>query len=310
MQLNLSPATPGGTRDSGPTTSPARLWPYLAAGVVLTGAALIGANPVVSTTLADPQERAVQLTSSDDWGSVFTDAFANLQQIGTEIAADPAPVLTQVIENQTALADTLNTNLETIGNTLSTFASDGLPQALQALSSGIQSGDISDAVNDFNTALLLGLIGVAQPIQTILGLPGETAQNFANVVETLPTVGLNILLAPLGPLDGTFQAWGDSSQGIVEAVNAGDWTTALTDLLNQPAVLAGALLNGYDTSFGIDYSGLLTPGIAGIPFTGGLLDSLLVGLPETIAQALGASATDAAAAAADPTSILDLLASI
>lgn len=310
MQLSFSPAADRGTADSNPRTMPTRLLPYLCASVAVAGATMIAVNPAAPTA-AIPQEHAVALASSDDWSTLFTDAFTNLQQIGSEIAADPAPVLSQIIANQTAFTDTLDTNLQTIGSTLSTFAADGLPQALQDLASGIQSGDISDAVNNFNTALLLGLIGVALPTQTILGLPGEEAQNLANVFETLPTVGLNLILSPLGPLDGSLQALADTSQGILEAVNAGDSTTALTDLLNQPAVVLGALFNGYETSFGIDYTGLLSPeSVPGFDFTGGLLDALLVGIPQTIAQALGASAADAAAAV-DPASIFnDLLTSI
>lgn len=291
---------------------PTRLLPYLCASVAVAGSALIAANPV-TPTVAAPQERAVQLTSSgDDWSTLFTEAFSNLQQIGSEIAADPAPVLTQVIANQTAFNDTLDTNLQTIGTALSNFASDGLPQALQAFNSSIASGDYTDAVNNLNGAVLLGLLPVAQPLQTILGIPGEESQNLTNVIDTLPTVGLNLILSPVGPLDGTLQAWADTTQGIVQAVNAGDWTTALTDLLNQPAVLTGALLNGYDNpALFISYFGLLTPEeVPGLPFTGGLLDSLLVGLPQTIAQALGASSTDAAAAAFDPGALTDLLTSI
>lgn len=296
--------------DSHPRTMPTRLLPYLCASVAVAAATLIAANPV-TLTAATPQEQAVQLVSSDDWGSVFTEAYSNLQQIGSEIAADPAPVLSQIIANQTAFNDTLDTNLQTIGTAVSNFASDGLPQALQAFDTSIAAGDFSDAVNNLNGALLLGLLPVALPLQTLLTLPGEQAQNFANVMETLPTIGLNLILSPIGPLDGTLQALADTSQGIVEAANAGDWTTALTDLVNQPAVVLGALLNGYNTQFDIDYTGLLSPeSVAGFDFTGGLLDSLLVGLPQTIAQALGASSADAAAAAFDPSALTDLLTSI
>ncbi|MGH3970349.1 MAG: hypothetical protein ACRDTV_20055, partial [Mycobacterium sp.] len=169
-----SPAADGGVVDSGRPNSATRRRPYLAASVTLVGATLIAASPV-TPNVAAIQERAVRLASSDlisladptgGWSDVFTEAFANIQQIGSEITADPTPVLSQIIDNQTAFTDTLDTNLQTIGSTLSTFGSQGLPQALQDFVTSIEAGDFSDAVNNFNTDLLLGLIGVAQPIQT------------------------------------------------------------------------------------------------------------------------------------------------
>jgi hypothetical protein len=219
-------------------------------------------------------------------------------------------VLSQVIENQTAFATQMGTDLQTIGTTLETFVSQDLPGDLQALFTGLESGDISNAVSDFNTSLLLGLIGVANPIEDLLGIPGAESANLTAVMDTLPNVGLNLLLSPLGPLDGTLQALADDSQSILDAFQGGDTTTALNDLLGLPAFVTGALLNGYNTE-NIDYFGLLSPESApGIDFTGGFLDSLLVGLPQTIAQALGESSASAAASAFDPSLFTDLLASI
>ena len=316
MQSSPVPAAAGG-----PPTSIHRMPRYVAAGAALIGAGLIVANPATQSAPAIEQH-AVQLVDLDvtaGWSTVISEAFTNLQGIGNEIAADPTPVLSQVIENQAAFAATFSGDLQTIGTTLETFVSQDLPPALQALITGIDSGDISNAVNDFNTALLLGLIGVAQPIQDILSLPGEMSQNLTNVIDTLPNLGLNLLLSPLGPLDGTLQAIADSSQGIYDAVQAGDSTTVLTDLLNMPAFVTGALLNGYNAeALGIDYTGLLSPeSVPGFDFTGGLLDSLLVGLPQTIAQALGESTASAAGAAVDPgafgdfgTQLLDLFSGI
>jgi hypothetical protein len=304
VQFSLTPAA------EGPPTSSFGVRPYLAAGVALVAAGLFAVSPA---TQAGPaiQQHAIKLVDLDataGWSSVISEAFTNIQTIGNEIAADPTPVLSQIIENQTAFSTQASTDFTNIGTTLETFVSQDLGPALQALTTGIESGDISNAVNDFNTALLLGLIGVAGPTQDLLGLPGEMSQNFTNVVDTLQSVGLNLLLAPLGPLDGSLQALADDSQSIVEAFQAGDTTTALNDLLGLPAFVTGAVLNGYDAqAFQIDYDGLLTPGsVPGVEFTGGLLDSLLVGLPQTIAQALGESTSSVAGAAVDPGVFADL----
>jgi hypothetical protein len=312
VQLSLTNTTPGGA-----LTSSLRVRHYLAASVAVVGAGLIALYPA-SPPAPAIEQHAVQLVSTGDldvtagWSSVISEAFTNLQSIGNEIAADPTPVLSQVIENQTAFAATFSTDLQTIGTGLNTFLSQGLPQALQAFDTSVASGDFTDAVNNFNTALLIGLLPVAQPLQDILTIPGEESQNLTNVIDQLPNVGLNLLLSPLGPLDGTLQAFADDSQSIFDAFQAGDTTTALNDLLGMPAFVTGAFLNGYDNpALDISYFGLLSPeSVEGFPFTGGFLDSLLVALPQTIAQALGESTASAAGAAADPSLFADLLAGL
>lgn len=291
MQLSLSNPMSGGA-----LTSSLRVRHYLAASVAVVGAGLIALYPA-SPAAPAIEEHAVQLVSTGDvdvttsWSTVFSEAFTNLQGIGNEIAADPTPVLSQVIANQTAFATAFSTDLQTIGTGLNTFLSQGLPQALQAFDTSVAAGDYTDAVNNLNGAVLLGLLPVAQPLQSLLTIPGEEAQNLTNAIDQLPNLGLNLILSPVGPLDGTLQALADSSQAIEHAITGGDYTTALTDLLNQPAFVTDALLNGYDNpALFISYDGLLTPEtVPGFDFTGGLLDSLLVGLPQTIAHALGAS---------------------
>jgi len=94
---------------------------------------------------------------------------------------------------------------------VSSLLTDELPQQLQTLFSGIAAGDISSSVNDFQTALLLDLLPAGTPLVNILGIPGEIAQNLANVLtDQLPNVGLEGILGPLGPLYGTSQALADS----------------------------------------------------------------------------------------------------
>jgi hypothetical protein len=312
VQLSLTNTTPGGA-----LTSSLRVRHYLAAGVAVVGAGLIALYPA-SPPAPSIEQHAVRLVSTGDvdvtasWGSVLSEAFTNLQGIDNEIAANPSPVLEQLIDNQTAFSTTLSTDFQTIGTGLNTFLSQGLPQALQAFDTSLAAGDYTDAVNNLNGAVLIGLLPVVQPLQDILTIPGEESQNLTNVIDQLPNIGLNLLLSPVGPLDGTLQALADSSQAIEHAITAGDYTTALTDLLNQPAFVTGALLNGYDNpALFITYDGLLTPeSVPGFDFTGGFLDSLLVGLPETIAQALGESSAGAAASAFDPSLFTDLLAGL
>src|ERR1700678_2865895 len=97
------------------------LRPYVTAGVAVAGAGLIAAAPVGPPAL-DIQTRAVQLTSVDDageditsgaasltgdqefpvttWADVFTNTFANLEDIGPQLAQDPTPILSTIEANQ------------------------------------------------------------------------------------------------------------------------------------------------------------------------------------------------------------------
>lgn len=308
MELVLGTGKHGGIVNSGSSNSATRWRSYLAVGVVMAGAGLIAVNPVapVGTTMDfDVMHRDVRLTTAaadlaaatdpfTEWASVITAAVTNIQQIGGEIQADPLPVLAQVIANQLAFGETLDTNLQSVLSTVNTTVSDELPQALQTLISGIDAGDIGSAVNNFTSGLLGDLFPTLFPLSTILDIPGEIAQNLANVVTNqLPNVGLEFLLAPVGLLFGTSQAIADDSQSIVEALDAGQYSTALTDLLNMPAIATGAFLNGYDVTatYDIGYDGLLTS--AESDLGGGIIDQLLVQIPQQIATTLADGSTPA-----------------
>lgn len=96
-----------------------------AAGVALASASLIAVTPVAPSA-SGRQERAVELASSPvtnldpitEWINTIDGAAVNLGQIGNEILADPLPVLSQVLHNQVGFADTVGTNLASLGDTL------------------------------------------------------------------------------------------------------------------------------------------------------------------------------------------------
>jgi len=96
--------------------------------------------------------------------------------------------------------------------------------------------------------------------------------------------------------EGVIDTLGNSGQAFVDAAGAGEPLQALSALINTPAEAVGALLNGVPDQ---GFVGLIEPTLAG------LLQTLAVDLPQTIAQALGAPAADSASAAADLTTMLD-----
>ena len=132
---------------------------------------------------------------------------------------------------------------------------DQLPGQLQDLITGIDAGDISVSVNNFITGLLIDLLPGATSLVAISDIPGEIAQKLAKVLTNdFPNVTLEARLGPVSIPFGSSQALADSAQSIVDAMDAADSQTALTDLLNIPAVL-----NGYDAGdLGISGGGLLS----------------------------------------------------
>jgi hypothetical protein len=102
--------------------------PYAAAGVALLSAGVIAVSPLAPQMPAvQAAERAlisanVQLAAAVDpielWVQVFQTAAANLGVIGEQVAANPTPILSQVIANQvasfTALGNSLQSSAQTV----------------------------------------------------------------------------------------------------------------------------------------------------------------------------------------------------
>ncbi|PQP53946.1 hypothetical protein C6A88_02745, partial [Mycolicibacterium austroafricanum] len=106
-----------------------------------------------------------------------------------------------------------------------------------------------------------------------------------------------------GPVVGAVDALGGSLQDAVQALGSGRLVEAITAVINIPAQLTAAVLNGYTDVQGVAHPGLLT--FSDDPFGGGLVQTLLVTIPRAIATALGvappvepagAAATDAVSA--------------
>lgn len=312
MKLVRTAGNHGGNIEWGSSGSATRMRACLAGAAAIVGTGLIAANPVAPAVESHVVHRDVRLASGADalidtasstgsladWNTVITDAITNLQQIGSEIQADPLPVLAQVLANQIDFGETIGTNLQSLGSGLSTLITDELPGQLQTLFSGIEAGDIGTSVNNFTSGLLVDLLPGASSLVNIFDIPGDIGQNLANVLtDNVPNIGLEALLAPVGILFGTTQALADGSQAILDAVDAGQTEQAFTDLLDLPALVTGAFLNGYDVSdtYGFSYTGLLSS--LDSPSGSGLLDEFLVQLPQEIAQTLAGSGTPATLAA-------------
>lgn len=293
--------------------------PYLATGVALVGAASIAvmpvqpSNPLLSVPAVPAiSSQAFTLTAQTNplalWASVITDAVNNVGVLGEDVLSDPAPILRQLLKNQLGYLGTAvgagKSVVDGVGQYLSPSNPYSLPASIDTAIGQLRSGLIADAFITLSGAL------ISTPIMMILGLPlagsglldvpVKMAQNFADVVSTMLSLNtaLPLLSSALGPIVGAVDALGGSLQDVAGALGSGRLVDALTAVINIPAQLTGAVLNGYTDVQGAFHPGLLT--FSDDAFGGGLLQTLLVTIPRAVATALGATpAAPAAAATAD-----------
>ncbi|MGW4096395.1 hypothetical protein [Mycobacterium sp. NPDC004974] len=247
------------------------LRPYVTAGVALVGASVIAATPIspppIDFDAALPQvsTASVELTAAVDpiaaWANLFTHTPENLLALGNLIAKNPAPILGQIVANWSGYGQTLGTALQTAGTALSTYLTITLPTALQKFSNQLMSGDMQGAAQTFVDAITSLAYGAGLPMLNVFSIPVHITQNFANVVATLGPnlmgVVANVGLSAVAMVVGTSYAAGDSARAVVDAIKDGDPVGAFNALAAMPAIVADALINGYDSPA----RGILAPGL-------------------------------------------------
>jgi hypothetical protein len=288
------------------------------AGVALVGASAIALTPIVaySPAIQLPSLRSAEVQMAafvnpiEEWVQVIGTSFTNLSALGTQVQTDPTPILSQLATNFFANATTLvDTASQTIGQAVATFAA--LPKAFFDAATQVANGQVADAVQTiWGDALLPVAFLAIIPVSAVIPIIQTAVQNAANVIGALG--GVNLLLtgiAVISPIYATITQFGDSAQAVVDALRASDFVTAASEIINAPAKLTNAFLNGNDLT-----PGLLTPldGVGG----GGAIAALLK-LRDAIAEAItpptapapaavkALSAKTAAPAAATTTSAKD-----
>ncbi|MGH7734378.1 MAG: hypothetical protein ACREOE_11930, partial [Gemmatimonadales bacterium] len=240
---------------------------------------------------------------------LFTHTFNNLQAVAAERLADPAPILSAILQNQVGYFEDAIANPASIAN---------IP------------GDMAGHFQNVFAALTNPLTVTTDLTQLPI---------LVNVMLGVPLV---LGLAALGPLVTTSGAAAD----LFAALSSGDPATAIAALIDVPATIPDAFLNG---SVGLDLLGINLPLLNGIlvpdtdlnldigtglinqlltslgipallpgvdladitvgPF-GGLTDALVNFVPQQIAAALGEPVTGAALGSGlfgdllDPTTLL------
>ncbi len=329
--------------------------PLVTAAIILAGAGTIAAAPV-SASSPEVQTRAVQLTAAGDvtWDQVFQTALANATDIWNHFSPAPYPDLQQLIVNVPSYLDgtrNITSDLTAAGNAAIDPFTPANPEpyiypSLDQTSSTISidtflghlfsidlpgKADLLDILTNglnFNIGPCPLCIPVDIPVLQLL--IGDTAA--AQVQPYLEFSGSplsGVLWGDIGTTLSPVLQFNDDITGIADALsgNNPDLTTALQDLVNMPANLTNAFLNGYGdvnvnallTEFGItvpasgltpevDLGGLLSPAgslINGLGFTDTLGDcsiacatfdvpttavgpiASMVGLDQAIAEAIG-----------------------
>ncbi|NKZ11867.1 hypothetical protein HGA11_12835 [Mycolicibacterium septicum DSM 44393] len=268
---------------------------YLTAGVALAGAGVIAVSPVMPTP-TDIQLPAVHASSAavelsaltnplDAWAQTLSNASANLQTLGEQLLASDAPILRTVISNQIGNATVVGNAVQTYADNL-TSTLQGLPAALQTASDLISQGQITDAVDGLTLSLLPAILGLLDLSNNSWTAVTTTTQNLANVIAAVPTIATAAVLPAVFPLLSVLNGVAATAQEVATAANAGDTEGVANALINAPANLTDAFLNGKGTILGIiPVAGLLSPSSPLGALGSGPIASLL-DIPKTIAGLL------------------------
>ncbi|MED5814367.1 hypothetical protein VST63_18550 [Mycolicibacterium sp. 050232] len=284
---------------------------YLTAGVALAGAGVIAVSPVMPTS-TDIQLPAVSASSAavtlsaltnpvDAWAQTLSTASTNLQALGEQLLASDFPILRTVISNQIGNATVVGNTLQAYADNLTTTLQ-GLPDALQTASDLISQGEITAAVDGLTLSLLPAILGLLDVTNNTWSGVSTTAQNFVNVIKQVPNVVTAVALPAAFPLLSVVNGLAATAEEVVKAANAGDTEGAVSAIVNAPATLTDAFLNGKGTILGfIPVPGLLSPSSPLGALGSGPIASLL-DLPKTIAEALDPNPLAPVASSATATS--------
>ena len=288
--------------------------PWIIAGVALVGVGAISPTPTAAAS-PDVQPRAVQLTSFDpnNWTDVLQLAAANATDISDHWSPAPAPALQQFLVNQVGYLEEVLKDPSKISD-IPTQIQDNLTAAQNAAIDPFTpanpepyiypSLDTSPSTISIDTFLghlfdidlpgkadLLNILtnglsftlGIC-PLCTTIDIPilqlllGDSlASQVEPYLNFLGSPLSGVLWGDIGTTLGPVLQINDDITGIVDALSGSnpDYTTAFDDLLNMPANVTNAFLNGYGD---INFDALLTEFGITDPLSGFNLDVDLGGL--------------------------------
>jgi len=233
---------------------------YSTAGIAVASAGILAISPLTvpppDLHLTAPTSvvatRTVDLTAFVNpiaaWGDVLTTTVTDIGKLGQTYAADPFPIVRQIIANQLGYAHEVISIGEQMGNGLR-YWSYRVPGEVRTALQQLASGQFAAGVDGLYSLGLSGVLGVMFPLLQF-DIPKKIAQNVTNVIGSLSSVGIQLALGALGVAYSAEQAFSNTGQQFLDAVKAGDAATAVSAVINFPAAMVNAVLNGYGPSKG------------------------------------------------------------
>lgn len=296
------------------------LRPYVTAGVAIVGAGIIAATPITAAA-PEIQSRAVELSAAVQtldlpspadanpfattlaessfvdpiarWGEVFALTATRMTELANAVMADSAPVLRQIIANQTGYAELVGNSLSTTAQNAINLVTIYMPDYLDAIRIQLEAGNIMEAGNELGNSLIT--IGATFfPMLDLLKIPNEIVGNLSAVLdEFAPKSFLDLGLVGQAGMGVLHTAVGYVKQGftpivknLYDAVQTGDMVKFVSTIINAPANTVSSILNG-------SYVPPNRPGRPGYWTDGVLtakawapLHSFLVDLPKAIAAVI------------------------
>ena len=243
---------------------------HLIAGVAFVGVGALALMPVA------PAAPAVELRAvvSDNvvvyekyrdpvkvWTTTLKESASYTTEIGKAIYADPAPVLKEVVKSQIYSTIEVFKSVET-AYVKAVPAVAEIPEALLTAMAQLARGDVQGAATTlFDPVLTLGL-AVLEPGAAVVEAVRTAVADLSAAVGVLtdPDTLRAVVLAATGPVLSAVNALIDSAGLVVDGLSGGDLGAVVNALVNLPADLTGAILNGHGAGLGgVKAVGLLTP---------------------------------------------------
>jgi len=210
--------------------------PYATAGFALVGASVIAISPVAPPppdAEISPQVRLSAVVEPiTPWRNVISSADANLAGLAAVWRQDPAPVLRQVIANQIGY-------LRELPN---------FPAIIQQIGANLEAALTAPFATDLGTlepghAFAFPIVTEGLPELDIPALLPAELQPLLNLTTTYLS---GVLLGLVGPVVGPALELNASTQAIIGHLTGDnpDPEAAFSDLINIPAGVADAFLNG------------------------------------------------------------------
>ncbi|OKH64346.1 hypothetical protein [Mycolicibacterium sp.] len=237
---------------------------YLATGVAVAGVGAMAVSPV-APPMPDVQvptihsSAAVELSALanpiEEFGTVFGTTFQNVVALAQQISADPAPILSQIVQNQLTSAAAVGAFVQAFGGSLGGALAEAPEQFQEALAQ-LAEGHVTQALTTVQNAILGPVVQAVFDTLFInpelwAGFQNALRQPIANALAVVDLISpdnivnlLGPLLAPVTVIGDVTTAVGAAGDNIFAGIKAGDAEQVANALLHLGPNLTNAILNG------------------------------------------------------------------